>query len=103
MANNIVFKKGTAKQFRRSITSARFAHKLSKAIVRLENDDVDKLVRIGKVKKISVMNGGELYTYRVTPTERILFSSVDGKNYVHDVVSASKSDKVQSLLSLKEA
>lgn len=103
MALMTVFKKGTAKDIRVSVSSPRLAHRLSRAFFQIENSDIEKLVRIGRVKRIRKGNGKDYYVYRLTPTERIVFSSIDGKNYVHDVISASKSDKVQSLLSLKEA
>lgn len=102
MAIRAVFKKGTAKQMKRSVTSPHLAHKLSKAIVQLENDDIDKLERIGKVKKIHELNDRSFYVYRVTPTKRIIFSSIDGTKYIHDVVSATTPPKVHSLLSAKE-
>ena len=102
MGLTTVFKKGTAKEIQARITSPRLAHRLSRAFTQIENNDIEKLVRIGKVKRIHTVNGKEYFIYRATPTERIVFSSADGKNYILDVVSANHTDGVYSLLSAKE-
>ena len=102
MGFKTVFKKGTAKQMKRNVTSPRLAHKLSRAIEQLEQDDLDRLVRIGKVKRIRKEGDYEICVYRVTPSKRIVFSPVNGKNYIHDVVSTTNPRQVRSLTPVKD-
>lgn len=98
MAIRTYFKKGTAQQAKKSITSPRLANRLSKAIEQLENDDLDRLERMGKVRKIRTVGDYDIYMYRVTPSKRIVFSPVAGKNYIHDVISLSDPSQVRSLI-----
>ena len=99
MRYSTVFKKGSAKQIKAVVTSPRKAQRLSKAIVKLETVNMKKLLQTGKVKQIKATGGNSYYVYRISPTERLVFSNVNGKNYIHDVVSAKSAEKVHSLFS----
>ena len=97
MASKTLLKKGSAKGIRSSITSSAQAKRLARAILELQNYSITELQKRGKVRKLNVA-GGNVYTYRVGVSERIIFSPMEGKNIVHDIVDIRNDKSMRSLL-----
>ena len=97
MAGQTLFRKGAAKCMKSSITSPKQAKRLAKAILELQNCSLNELQRKGKVRKLNVANS-DIYVFRVGLSERIVFSQLEDKNIVHDIVDVKKGHSIKSLL-----
>ena len=93
-----VIKKGASRGLKSSNISPRKAQKLSNAIVELQSTELQQLQKMGKVRKINAPNAENVYAFRAGLSERILFSSVDGKVMIHDIVDVKNNKSVKSLI-----
>ncbi len=98
MASQTLLKRGSAVQVKASITSSRQAKRLQTALKCLQNYDLRTLEKCGRVKKLNVTCPENIYTFRVGPKERIVFSQIHGKNIIHDIVKVQGSGNTKSLL-----
>lgn len=81
-----LFRKGTSKKIGSSKMSASQRRHLAKAVVVLQSNSIKDLIEQGQVKKLRVNGRDDVYSYRMGMNERVVFSPVDGKNIIHDVV-----------------
>ena len=98
MTIKAIIKKGASKGLKSSNISSRQAQKLSKAILELQSTELQQLQKMGKVRKINVPNAENVYAFRAGLSERILFSSVDGKVMIHDIVDVKNDNSVKSFI-----
>lgn len=102
MANKVKVKKGTSRSIRSSTISSRQAQKISKAIVELQNTDLHILQKMGKVRKLRIQDISNIYAFRVGMSERILFTPIDDKIMIHDIVDVRNNKSMVSLISSEE-
>ena len=80
------FNKSLTKKIKQSKVSPYKARHLKRAIVEIDTIPVDDLCKTGRAKKLKVAGQDNLYAYRLSSSDRILFSLIDGKKIVHDIV-----------------
>lgn len=98
MLGEVLLKKGASRRMKKNITSPRQAKRLSIAIKMLESTPIARLEQKGTVKKLNVSGRDDVYSYRVCPNIRMVFSLV-GKDYVvHDILFFGKNDSIKSLI-----
>ena len=98
MGIQAVFKKGSAHRIRVAVTSPAQARRLSRAIRYLQRYPLSVLIKNGMVKKLKAAGKDNVYAFSAGAKERIVFSPVNNKIVIHDIVDLSDGHSVRSLL-----
>lgn len=85
----MVFNKGILSGIKKSRFSPLQARRLKKAIVDINSSSIESLCKSGRVKKLQNHGQKNLYSYRVSSSERILFSATGEQTIVHDIVNTN--------------
>lgn len=88
------FRKGTAKSVKANGLTMVQKQRLARAVTDLQNKSLSTLSRMGKVRKINVQGNDNVYVYRMGVNERVIFSPVEGKNIIHDVINVKTYDSL---------
>lgn len=102
MINKMRIKKGSSRLIKSSNISSKQAQKISKAIMELQNTQLQLLQKTGKIKKLKLPNLSNVYSFRAGMSERIIFSQVDDKLVIHDIVDVRNNKSIISLISSEE-
>ena len=94
MAIKTLFAKGTARNVKQNGMTVLQKQRLSRAVTDLQNKSISVLSRMGKVRKLKVQGHDNVYVYRMGLYERVIFSPVDGKNIIHDVINVKTNDSL---------
>ena len=86
MATKTLFERGTAKRVKANGLTLSQQQRLARAVTDLQTKSLSALSRVGKVRKLKVQNHDNVYVYRMGMYERVIFSPVEGKNFIHDVI-----------------
>lgn len=70
----VLFKKGLARQAKRSNITSFQARRIKSALHIIQNTPVDQLTQLERVKRINVPNRDDIYVYRVDMRNRIVLS-----------------------------
>lgn len=84
--SSTLFKKSLTKKIKKSKVSPYKARRLKRAIIEIDTIPVDDLCKTGRATKLKVAGQDNLYAYRLSSSGRILFSLIDGKKIVYDIV-----------------
>ena len=57
---------------------------------------------MGKVRKLRIQDISNIYAFRVGMSERILFTPIDDKIMIHDIVDVRNNKSMVSLISSEE-
>ena len=98
MSQTVYTTKGFSKKLRSSVHSTRLAQKLSIALNELQKLDINQIDKSVKIHKVHTANNKDLYFYRVDRSRRILFSIVDDRVVVCDVIDISRKTDIRSLI-----
>ena len=102
MRNSVKIKKGASRAMKTSEISSRKAEKISKAILELQSTSLADLQKMGKVRKLKIQNLSNVFTFRVGLSERILFTPVDDKIMIHDIIDVRNSKSIKSFIVSEE-
>ncbi len=102
MINKVKIKKGASRLIKSSTISSRQAQKISKAIIELQNTDLHVLQKMGKVRKLRVQDPSNIYAFRAGMSERIIFTPVENKIMIHDIVDVRDKKSMISLIATEE-
>ena len=90
MMSKVVFDKKIVAGIKQSKISPFQARRLKKAIVDINSSTIESLCKSGRVKKLHVQGQKDLYAYRVSGSDRIVFSATENQKVVHDIVNTNK-------------
>lgn len=102
MVKKVKIKKGASHLIKSSTISSKQAEKIFKAIVELQNTDLSVLQKTGKVRKLKIQDLSNIYTFRAGISERILFTPIDNKIMIHDIIDVRRNKSMISLISSEE-
>lgn len=86
MAANTFFEKSVVSEIKNSNMNSIKAKRINRAIVNLDSSSLESLCRAGRVRKMNIKDKNNLYLYRINNRERIVFSVIDGKKVIHDII-----------------
>lgn len=82
----VLAQKGSAANIKTYARTPLHARRLSNAIRQITRMDADTLPKSRRVHRIDINGRDNLFEYRISPYERIIFSIVDKKVIIHDIV-----------------
>lgn len=85
-----VFDKEVVSGIKKSKMSPFRARRLKRAIINISSSNIENLCKSGRVKKLKIQGYEDLYAYRVSSSERIVFSLINGQKIIHDIVDTNK-------------
>lgn len=84
--SSTLFKKNVTTKIKTSEVSPYKARRLKQAIIDIDSIPIETLCKSGRVLKLNISGQDNLYAYRVGSSTRIVFTTVDGKKIVQDII-----------------
>lgn len=98
MSDCTVLEKGSSRRMKITVKSPAQARRLSIALQSLQHTPLEELKQRKMIRKLRVEGRDDVYTLRVGPKERIIFSPTDNKIFIHDIVFLNSQNSVISLI-----
>ena len=87
--SSTLLNKNVTKKIKQSTVSPHQARTLKRAIIEIDTTPVEELCKTGRAAKLRVAGHNNLYAYRLSSSNRILFSQMGGKKIIHDIVNTN--------------